>query len=58
MKVNLNAAVNKAKKILAEREAKAANSANSNICIVTKEFNSQPEGALVIILKELDHEGP
>jgi len=46
--MSISAALKKARKIIKERES--INSEKKNVCIVTKEFNSQPEGALVIIL--------
>lgn len=46
--MSLSAALKKAKKLVRQREIIA--SEVSNKCIVTTEYNSSPQGALVVIL--------
>lgn len=48
--MSLQSTLKKARKMLKEKQSKL--SSNKNQYIVTKGFNREPEGALVIVLKE------
>jgi len=50
--MSLAAAIKRAKRIVKDHESRLSD--NKNSLIIATEFNSEPHGSLVIILKELD----